>query len=112
MDVMEQNIADAIEAALWKEERVLGTRTERDARDGSGIRVDFTYDGCSPPFALEITSVQDESFPEAHSAALRLAEDLTAQAGRESLTHYEVTIRSSARVRDAKPILLDLMRHS
>jgi hypothetical protein len=110
MDVMELDIADAVETALGKETRVLGRRTHRDARDGSGIRVDFTYDSCSPPVALEVTSVQDESFLEAHSAARRLAEDLTAHAGLEGLTHYRVTIRSSAFVKHAKPILLDLMR--
>lgn len=45
-------------------ERELGTvpgkPTERDAKDGSGLTVDFTFDDASPPFAVEVTRLRDD----------------------------------------------------
>lgn len=108
----EDQAADIVESTLAHEEsRGLGRRRRRDAQDGSGIRVDFTYDQAVPPVALEVTTLQDDSFLSAGSAAQKLADRLSDVAKEEQLTPFAFTISERADMsRKLDATLLDLMR--
>jgi hypothetical protein len=107
----EDTAAEIIESTLAQEEaRTLGKRRRRDALDGTGILVDFTYDEAVPQVALEVTTIQDDSFLSATSAARKLAERLSERSHAEALTPYSFTISETATMRRLDAPLLELMR--
>jgi len=107
---VEEMLAAAIEATLAEESRSLGPRTRRDAVDGSGILVDFTYDDAEPPVALEITTVQDDHFRSTVYEARKLRNRLNEAAKNEGLTPFRFTIDERAEVRTLYDPLIELMR--
>jgi len=107
----EKEAASIVERALATEEsRTLGPRNRRDASDGTGIAVDFTYDAATPPVALEVTTVQDDSFLSAASQSHKLADRLEEAADGEGLTRFMFTIDEKADMRQIFGPLLELMR--
>lgn len=91
--------------------RPLGARTERDARDESGLRVDFTYDDCSPPAALEITGIHaPEERQLSGEIDKRLEPDLTALAREERLGSWLIVLDATADVKRLMAELPGLMR--
>lgn len=91
--------------------RNLGTRTARDGRDGSDLRVDFTYDDCEPPVALEVTAVhgpkEQELWTAIHKKLERQLEPIVVE---ESLGDWLVVLNADADVKALAPELGRLMR--
>lgn len=86
--------------------RPLGHRTCRDAKDGSGILVDFTYDEVDPPVALEVTGLHVRKERELLGAMeKKLEPQLTALAEQEQLGGWQITLEGTA---DVKALLLEL----
>lgn len=111
MEQIEIDLAAAVSATLWREERRdLGTWKRRDGQDDSGLRVDFTFDNARPSVALEITSIQDVSFLRAGDACMKLAQHLTKTARREGLRQYVFAVEEKPELRKLADPLLTLMR--
>jgi len=89
---------------------VLGPRSRRDAQDDSGIIVDFTFDEAQPPLALEVTTVQDDSFLSARSQALKLVDRLREAGEREGLPPFMFSINERTDMKAVFEPLLELMR--
>lgn len=86
--------------------RDLGPRTRRDARDESGLRVDFTYEHCEPRVALEITGIHvAEERQVLGEAEKRLEVELSATAEEYGSGTWLVVLDRKARVRDLLPEL-------
>ena len=90
--------------------RSLGPRRRRDALDGSGILVDFTYDDAEPPVALEITTVQDDHFLSTIYEVGKLRKRLNESAKNEGLIPFRFTIDERAELRTLYDPLIQLMR--
>src|SRR6266536_2795466 len=76
-DEVEEQVAECIEEEVAQNDRRdLGVRQRRDDRDGSGLRVDFTYDAAVPPVAMEITALVKSSVRELGAALLKLEAEL------------------------------------
>lgn len=91
--------------------RDIGPRTPRDARDESGLRVDFTYEACSPPVALEVTALHSPNEPELWTAIhKRLERTLLPWVEREQLGRWLIVLNAHADVKALVPELRDLMR--
>lgn len=69
-----------------------GRRSERDARDPSGLKVDFTYDEVCPPLAVEVTSPRDPQFTEAMAKVTASQGKLTKLAELEGWGSYAVGV--------------------
>ena len=112
MRAFEDEAASIVERVLATEEsRRIGPRTRRDASDGTGIAVDFTYDSATPPVALEVTTIQDDSFLSAASQSHKLADRLEEAADAEGLTRFMFTIDEKADMRRIFDPLVELMRN-
>lgn len=108
---LEEFVAGVVEGLCERDlGNPLGPRTRRDARDGSGLRVDFTYDASDPPGALEVTSLRREDLMSAHDAAVALDAALSEVADREDLGSWLVGVTSDARIKDLRPDILRLIR--
>jgi hypothetical protein len=84
-----------------------GKWCERDGRDGSGLRVDVTFEDCG--IALELTSLQDSVWLAANSAARKLERQLTTFARDRSLQGWVVAVSSTARLMDIAAAAMPLM---
>ncbi len=89
---------------------MLGPRSRRDGQDDSGIIVDFTFDESDPPLALEVTTVQDDSFLSARSQAQKLADRLTEAAEQEGLLPFMFSLNERTDMKTVFEPLLELMR--
>lgn len=86
--------------------RGLGPRTRRDARDESGLRVDFTYEHCEPRVALEITGLHVvEERQVLGEAEKRLEDELAVTAEEHASGTWVVVLDRKARVKDLLPEL-------
>ena len=95
LDPLELFVAEIIEDVLRRDfERDPGERTVRDARDGSHLRVDATYEGVG--IALEITSLQDSSLNAAAAEVRKIERRLTAFAREHDLGGWTVGVIASA----------------
>jgi len=110
MDRTEEDLAFVVETARAAEGAPLGARRWRDARDGSRIIVDYTYDACSPPVALEVTTIQDDEFRQAASESEKLGRRLRRLAEREHLAPFHVVLNERAHMRGVEPALREQMR--
>lgn len=91
--------------------RSLGRRTERDGRDGSGLRVDFTYDECAPSAALEITGIHAPQDRQLWGEIdKRLEPQLTRLAEEENLGSWLIVLDATANVRRLLAEVPGLMR--
>lgn len=84
-----------------------GGRTVRDARDGSGLRVDLTYEDAG--VALELTSLTDEKMTAASSEVVKLEARLTDRARREGWGGWLLGISMPSRIRDIEVAVTELM---
>lgn len=91
--------------------RRIGAPSPRDARDASGLRVDFTYEATVPPVALEVTGLHVPS-ERALGGAIdtRLEPALNGVAARQKLGGWVITLDSHARVKDLIPEVFELMK--
>jgi hypothetical protein len=108
---VEVQAAEYIERAVaLYDGRNLGARKRRDGQDGSGLRVDFTYDGATPPVAIEITALADPSVMALGSELLKLETKLHEIVSSEELGAWLLGIRVGANIRDLRQPLVDLLR--
>src|SRR5205085_4548835 len=101
---VEEYTASAVEAAVggdWCRRRV------RDARDGSGVRVDLTYEDAG--VALELTSLNDPEWNAAGSEVAKLEARLTERARREGWGGWVLSVAMPLRLRDLEPAVAQLM---
>ena len=107
----EGQAAEYIEGAVaLYDGRDLGARKPRDARDGSGLRVDFTYDVATPPVAMEITALVEPDVKALGSELLKLETELREIVSSEELGAWLLGIRVGASVRRLRRPLVDLLR--
>lgn len=107
----EETAATIVETVLDSEEsRSLGVRRRRDGLDATSLLVDFTYEDAVPRVALEVTTVQDDSFLSAASAARKLADRLNEAVQREQIQPYRITVSEWADMRRIEGPLLKIMR--
>jgi hypothetical protein len=110
-DEVEEQVAECIEEQVAQNDRRdLGVRQRRDARDGSGLRVDFTYDAATPPVAMEITALVESAILKLHAALLKFEAELRAIVRSDGLGAWLVGIRVGANLRDLRQPLVDLLR--
>jgi hypothetical protein len=108
---VEVQAAEYVERAVaLYDGRNLGARKRQDGRDGSGLRVDFTYDGATPPVAIEITALADPSVMALGSELLKLETKLHEIVSSEELGAWLLGIRAGTRVNDLSQPLVDLLR--
>lgn len=108
---VEVQAAEYIErAAALYDGRNLGVRKRRDGRDGSGLRVDFTYDVATPPAAIEITALVEPSVMALGTELLKLETELQEIVSSEELGAWLLGIRVGANIRDLRQPLVDLLR--
>jgi hypothetical protein len=110
---VEEQVAECIEQEVAQNDRRdLGVRKRRDDRDGSGLRVDFTYDAAVPPVAMEITPLVNSDVWKLDDALLKLEAELRELVRSEGLGAWLVGVRVGASVRDLrKPLVALLRRH-
>ena len=70
----------------------------RDSRDGSGLRVDVTFEDSG--VALELTSLQDSEWLAANSVARKFERELTVFARERRLHGWVLGVSGSARLKD------------
>ena len=110
-DEVEEQVAECIEEQVAQNDRRdLGVRQRRDARDGSGLRVDFTYDAVAPPVAMEITALVESAIWKLDAALLKLEAELRAIVRSEGLGAWLVGIRVGANLRHLRRPLVALLR--
>ena len=108
---VEVQAAEYIErAAALCDGRNLGARKRRDGRDGSGLRVDFTYDVATPPVAIEITALVEPSVMALGTELLKLETKLQEIVSSEELGAWLLGIRVGANIRDLRQPPVDLLR--
>lgn len=107
----EEQVAQYIEEEVARYDgRNLGIRTRRDGRDGSGLRVDFTYDVATPPVAMEITALVEPDVRALGSELLKLEAELQKIVSSEELGAWRLGIRVGSNVRNLRQPLVDLLR--
>ena|SRR6266540_2611874 len=87
-----------------------GGLTERDALDQSGLRVDCTFDGPTPPIALEITSIPLQPLIETSGAMRHVDQNLSEFVKREQLGRFTVAVRAGADLKRVRSEVEALMR--
>jgi hypothetical protein len=111
LEPQEELLASVVERVLLRDDgRALGPRTEHDFNDGIRWAVDLTYDGATPPVALELTSVQDDWFLSTRSAVVKLADRLSRLAIDEGLGGWEVIVWDHVKMRDIEKVLARVLR--
>jgi hypothetical protein len=107
----EEQVAEYIEEEVARyDRRDLGPRTRRDGRDGSGLRVDFTYDAAVPPVAMEITALVDPDVRELGAELLKFEAELREIVTSENLGAWLVGVRVGTSLRGLRQPLVDLLR--
>lgn len=106
----EETAAALVEFVLRHEGTPIGGWTRRDGSDTSGLTVDFTFDEVEPGLALEVTSIHGKGDPALSSEGGRLEERLTEKARSEKLGQWVVVLNGEARVREAEPRILEILR--
>lgn len=92
-------------------ERDVGKRTWRNGEDGSGIRVDWTYDAADPPVALEVTALHGPGEPETVSAlSKKLEPELSQMVEHERLGQWLVVVNVGTSIKRLIPELTELLR--
>lgn len=110
-DEVEEQVAECIEEQVAQNDRRdLGVRQRRDAQDGSGLRVDFTYDAAAPPVAMEITALVEPDVRALDAALLKLEAELRAIVRSDGLGAWLVGIRVGANLRHLRRPLVALLR--
>ena len=110
-DEAEEQVAEYVkEAVAQYDGRNLGTRTRRDDRDSSDLRVDFTYDDAIPPAAMEITALVEDHVRALGAELLKLETQLQEVVSSEELGAWMLGIRVGANVRNLRQPLKDLLR--
>lgn len=100
---LESPLADAVEAVARRDLAIeLGARTVRDARDGSGLSVDFTYEESG--HALEVTTIPDDD-----AAVLREIVNLRDRLSRE-VAGWLVVVSASAHLKSLEGSLLSVLK--
>lgn len=87
-----------------------GPRTIRDARDSSGLTVDFTYDLATRPLAVEVTSPQDPHFAEAMAKIGAAERKLTKLAEAEGWGSYAVGVYEHANANKLQSAIAEAIR--
>ena len=106
----EEQVAEYIEEVARYDRRDLGPRTRRDGRDGSGLRVDFTYDAAVPPVAMEITALVDPDVMELGAELLKFEAELREIVTSENLGAWLVGVWVGTSLRGLRQPLVDLLR--
>lgn len=110
MNASEYLLATIVEQILQRDEgRHLGNRTEHDHNDGVRLAIDLTYDEATPPVAMELTSVQDDSYLGTVSFVRKAADRLTRLARAERLGGWEVVV-SEGNLANLEVTVADLIR--
>jgi hypothetical protein len=102
MRELEPYLADVIEAVARRDLAMeLGPRTVRDARDVTGLRVNFTYEQSAK--ALEVTTIPDDDaavLSEVTKLADRLSKDMAG---------WLVVLKSSAQIKALEDALISVL---
>ena len=112
MSEEEEFFAQVVEdAASQRLGRALGSRTPRDAKDDSGLRVDFTYEECEPRVALEITQIDvPQDLQLVGEAEKKLESQLSKVAEKYSSGRWTVALSRGAQVKELLPVLTRLIQ--
>jgi hypothetical protein len=110
-DEIEVQVAEIIEQTMADSyDRNLGPRVRRDATDGSGLRVDFTYDETTPHVALEVTTLVTPKTKAVGSELIKLENGLEPIVSSEGLGSWDLAIFSDAIPKQLDEPLAEFLR--
>ncbi len=78
---------------------VAGQATERDGSDGSGLTIDFTFEGADPRFAVEVTSLRTDFETPSEKDLRRFKARLTRFANQKNWPHWSVGVRPETKLK-------------
>lgn len=108
---VEEQVAEVIEQTMAHGfGRDLGPRVRRDAKDGSELRVDFTYDEATPPVALEVTTLVTPKTMAVNSELIKLEDRLKPIVSSEDLGAWQLAIFSDATLKQLDKPLTTFLR--